>query len=635
VALFALLKLWLVSDLTVVAIGTAGHDDRLFLNLAVSLLRGEWLGPYNVLTLAKGPFYSMWIAAVFAAGFPLLIAQQVLYVLATLFFVIAIRPLFRKMLPLAVLYVIVLFNPMTYTWHCLRVVREGIYPALSMFVLAGTIAIMLRLKEGRDRYLSISIATGILLSAFWLTREEGVWIVPSLLILLVWTLVRSIRQKSYFGPLIACSLPWFVLLLGIGVVATLNFYHYGIFTTVEFKSRPFLDAYGALARVKPVNWIPDVPVPRETRLRLYGLSSAFAELETSLEGEIGRGWVRKYKDEIPGGWFMWALRDAVGAAGHATSGAKAMAFYQRLADQINSACDEGRIDCFARRSSMFPPWRADYSRALFQKATESVSYLVTFTEFTAERAQSQGSEKLLVLFRDLTRSPVSPLHIDSYEASGWIVSEFPSAVIQLVQQGKEGTTIAELTRRASPDVEQSFSLTGKPLPEAGRARFEIRDFDASRTSLLVRHRGEIALRIPLNGSIKRLSENGIHFHLDYVKKIGSLPAQMHLAEIKRNFLRATGKGYQFAVGWLAMAAMAVYLFCLYKSCRKKRFSEGFIIATALLGAVVMRVFILSLISVTSFDAVDVLYLAPAYPLLLLFVLLALSYEPLSDTRSSS
>ncbi|MBM4315722.1 MAG: hypothetical protein FJ122_17645, partial [Deltaproteobacteria bacterium] len=285
VALFALLKLWLVSDLTVVAIGTAGHDDRLFLNLAVSLLRGEWLGPYNVLTLAKGPFYSMWIAAVFAAGFPLLIAQQVLYVLATLFFVIAIRPLFRKMLPLAVLYVIVLFNPMTYTWHCLRVVREGIYPALSMFVLAGTIAIMLRLKEGRDRYLSISIATGILLSAFWLTREEGVWIVPSLLILLVWTLVRSIRQKSYFGPLIACSLPWFVLLLGIGVVATLNFYHYGIFTTVEFKSRPFLDAYGALARVKPVNWIPDVPVPRETRLRLYGLSSAFAELETSLEGE--------------------------------------------------------------------------------------------------------------------------------------------------------------------------------------------------------------------------------------------------------------------------------------------------------------------------------------------------------------
>jgi len=330
--LFVLLKLWLVSDLSVVAIGTAGHDDRLFLNLAVNLLRGEWLGPYNVLTLAKGPFYSLWIAFTFVAGFPLLMAQQVLYALATLFFVIAVRPLFRRLLPLAVLYVVVLFNPMTYTWHCLRVVREGVYPALSIFLLAGAIGIMLRLKDDRARYLSISVVTGILLSAFWLTREEGIWIVPSLIILLFWSLLKGFKNKNYLRPLIACGLPWLLLLLGLGAVATLNFYQYGIFTTVEFKSRPFLDAYGALTRVKPVDWIPDVPVPRETRVRLYRLSPAFAELEPFLEGEIGRGWVRKYKDEIPGGWFMWALRDAVAAAGHAVSGAEAMAFYGRLAD---------------------------------------------------------------------------------------------------------------------------------------------------------------------------------------------------------------------------------------------------------------------------------------------------------------
>ena len=49
----------------------------------------------------------------------------------------------------------------------------------------------------------------------------------------------------------------------------------------------------------------------------------------------------------------------------------------------------------------------------------------------------------------------------------------------------------------------------------------------------------------------------------------------------------------------------------------------------------MRIFILSLISVTYFDAIDVLYLAPAYPLMLLFVMLALSYEPLVDAPSST
>jgi len=633
IVVFALLKLWLVSDLSILAIGTAVHDDRLFLNLAVNLLRGEWLGSYNVLTLAKGPLYSIWIAAVFVAGFPLLIAQQVLYILATLFFVITVRPLFRKLLPLSVLYVVVLFNPMTYTWHCLRVVREGIYPALSIFVLAGAIAIMLRAGEMRARYVFVSIVTGIALSAFWLTREEGVWIVPSLLILVIWMLVKGIKQKNALRPLIACSLPGFVLILSLGIVATLNFYHYGVFSTVEFKARPFLDAYGALCRIKPVNWIPDVPVPRETRLRLYGLSPAFAELEPFLEGEIGRGWIRKYNDEIPGGWFMWALRDAVAAAGYATSGGNAMSFYRRIAEQINGACGEGRIDCFASRSSMMPPWRADYNSAFFQTFIDGMYATVTYQDFSAGRGQSQGPDKLLVLFRDLTRSPVYPSRIDSYKAGGWIFSENPSAVIQLVQREKEGSAIAELEMTASPDVERSFSLEGKLFPKAGISRFEIVDFDPSQTSLVVHHQGRKVLRIPLDGSINRVSEHGVHFHLDYLKKAVSLPAQMQMAEIKRNALRFIGKGYQFAIGWLAIAGVAVYLFAFFQSCRKKRLSDGFLIATALLGAVVMRIVVVSLISVTSFDAIDVIYLLPAYPLLLLFVILTLSYEPIVDNTS--
>ena len=47
----------------------------------------------------------------------------------------------------------------------------------------------------------------------------------------------------------------------------------------------------------------------------------------------------------------------------------------------------------------------------------------------------------------------------------------------------------------------------------------------------------------------------------------------------------------------------------------------------------MRIVIVSLISVTSFDAIDLLYLLPAYPLLLLFVILTLSYEPIVDNTS--
>ena len=516
IIIFALLKLWLVSDLSVVAIGAAGHDDRLYLNMAKTLVNGQWLGAYDVFTLAKGPFYPLWIAALFMAGFPLLMAQQVLYILATFLFVITVRPLFSRLLPLAALYIVVLFNPITYTVQCLRVVREGIYPALSILVLTGAIAIMLRVKDTRARHVLLSVATGFVLSAFWLTREEGVWMVPSLLVIMIWTAVKALKQRNYLRPLIACSLPWLVLILSLGLVASLNLYHYGVFNTVEFKARPFLDAYGSLCRVKPVEWIPDVPVPRETRTRLYRLSSAFAELEPFLDGESGRKWMIEPGNEINGGRFMWALRDAVAAAGYGKSGTGAMSFYRVMAEQINHACDAGRIDCFARRSSMMPPWRAEYNRPFLQNLIHGMWFLADFADFSADPSRSEGTESLLVLFRNLVHSPLSPLYNDIYEAGGWIFSENPSAEIQLIQEG-QGGSVAELKRKASPDVERFFSLQGKTFPEAGKARFDIANFDASLTSILVLDQGQTLASIPLDGSIDALIENGVYFHLDYHK----------------------------------------------------------------------------------------------------------------------
>ena len=87
------LKLWLTRGPGVYAMGSAGLDDRLFIELAQHLVRGEWLGPYNELTLAKGPFYPLFIAATFLVGVPLFLAQHLLYAAACGLFVRALRPM--------------------------------------------------------------------------------------------------------------------------------------------------------------------------------------------------------------------------------------------------------------------------------------------------------------------------------------------------------------------------------------------------------------------------------------------------------------------------------------------------------------------------------------------------------------
>jgi hypothetical protein len=66
--ILVLIKLSLVEDQQMFVFSYAGHDDRLFVSLAENILRGEWLGEYNNLTLAKGPFYPVWISMIFLLG---------------------------------------------------------------------------------------------------------------------------------------------------------------------------------------------------------------------------------------------------------------------------------------------------------------------------------------------------------------------------------------------------------------------------------------------------------------------------------------------------------------------------------------------------------------------------------------
>lgn len=60
------------------------------------------------------------------------------------------------------------------------------------------------------------------------------------------------------------------------------------------------------------------------------------------------------ENEIGGGWFIWALRDSASAAGHHANAVEARRFYQRLADEVNAACDQRKLLCNAERHSLRP-----------------------------------------------------------------------------------------------------------------------------------------------------------------------------------------------------------------------------------------------------------------------------------------
>lgn len=414
------IKLWLTRGQGIFAISNAGHDDLLFVQLAKHLINGDWLGPYNELTLAKGPFYSLFIAGAFLAGVPLFLAQHTFYAAACAAFAQSLSPALKSAGARFSIYATLLFNPMTFDMPGMgRVLRQQVYGSLALIMIAALIALCLRRKESSTTLIFWSLLFGLASGAFYLTREESFWILPSMILLAGAFIFGAWRESKAWGLRA-------IFFLGIGLVTTclpiftvsaLNKHYYGWFGTCEFRASEFKQAYGAMLRVQVGPEIPYVPVTREAREALARVSPKFAELHQQFDSGIAKSWARASEffthlpadqEQIGGGWLMWALRDATRHAGHANSPSQAMTFYRGLAQEINEACDQGLLPARAYRSGFLPIWHQEQAAPFVHNFIVFTDFVARFSLFSARPPPSEGSPEQLQLFCDITRERLSP-----------------------------------------------------------------------------------------------------------------------------------------------------------------------------------------------------------------------------------
>ncbi|MCB1104283.1 MAG: hypothetical protein KDK74_06075 [Cephaloticoccus sp.] len=418
--LLAAIKLWFTRGQAVYAIGSAGLDDRLFLELAQHILRGDWLGPYTALTLAKGPAYPLFIAACAYVEVPLFAAQHLFYIMASFAIVAALAPVIRSPILRFALFALLLCNPMTFDAPGMgRVLRQHIYGPLALLIFAGLIALYLRKHDSFRRNCAWMLLLGLAGGAFYLTREETVWILPGVAVLTsacligAWRISTACLHRTLGLLAVACLTACLPLI----AVSTLNKIHYGWFGTCEFRATAFKDAYGAMTRVQAGPQLPYVPVTREARVAMARASSAFAEIQTQFDLNIARAWaghsefftgIAPTDEQIGGGWFIWALREAVAKAGHAHSAAESLAFYRRLADEINEACETGELAAGPARSGFAPNWQDGDVNRLLRSAGDFIDFVVRFRHFNARTPPSVGTAEEIQLFQDLTGERLQP-----------------------------------------------------------------------------------------------------------------------------------------------------------------------------------------------------------------------------------
>lgn len=418
------ISLWLRAGFPVLAIGPGEFDDMLFVRLAASLRDGEWLGPYRNVTLAKGAAFSAFIALVEPTGIRLKLAEHAVYLASAWYFAAALSRLLPTKNSVVILFAVLAFNPVVWAAEVGgRVVREGLYSSLSLLLLGGAFRLFLAVdddaprKDLRRKRVGL-VAWGALAGVFWLTREEGLWLAPAVAIPVVARFVAILRRQRSRDALMAIAGFIGLPLAGLGLVVIpvncANYVYYGGFVNNEFRSSDFQAAYGALSRIDHDRFQRFVVFPKDARTRAYAVSPAARELAPFFEGPAGAGWAAvgcretaiRPCDEILSGWFMWALRDAVAAAGHYGNARNARRFYRRLAREVDEACDAGRIPCGPERHTLVPPWRAEYLPHIAASAVHVTGTLLSLGSMSIRTLASVGNAEQLTLFARMTHEPI-------------------------------------------------------------------------------------------------------------------------------------------------------------------------------------------------------------------------------------
>ena len=474
---FSLLKLWLVAGQTRPAFANAVHDDALFIKLASFLVAGDWLGPFDQLTLAKGPMYPIWLAFCYTLSLPSYLMQHLLYAAAVLAFLHSVSPWVRRKAYRLMIFVLMLFNPASCAFMAVHFKRETIYGSLSILVFAGLIGLYGTTSAETRHPLRWAVLLGVSLTAFWLTREEGLWIVPPAMVLLACAGYRLARRRleSPKRIILVLLLPLAIWGTSLLAVSWINYGKYGIFSTNEIKSKVFRSAFGALLRVEHASWQRFNVVPRETRLRVYEVSPAFAELKPYLEGELGQGWAKhgkfllpgKSEGEIAGGWFLWAFRASVEAAGYYRNSDDTLRYYEQLTDEVNRACEDGRLRAGRRRASLVPPLRSEYLKPFLRALPKSVPIIARFKgSEPLSASRSLGGPAKVALFREISGDRVAPkanepplihrqlrqnqLKVKALRSLWWLYNRTGGMLAGLALLAFAGTSVLAWRRSLSP-----------------------------------------------------------------------------------------------------------------------------------------------------------------------------------------
>jgi len=608
----------------VLAIPYAGHDDGLFFRHLESIARKQWLGPYDNLTLVKGPLTSVLAALGNFVGISAKLGEGIIYAIIVLLCAAVTRRLGLSR-HFALLLVFLLFaNPQLWDVGGRRFLREIIYTCWAVGVVLSAVCALSSREPMRTAVAGLSL--GLFSGAMYLTREEDIWIIPAVATAAILALVRyclSEKQHSY-KRIFQCTTAGSALFaVGVGSIVApilyLNSKYYGRAIVSEFRAPEFRAAVGALMRVGERHPSDYVPVSQAAMTAIFDATPIASTIKahwiaTSAAWAVhGAHLSPTYSNELAGGWFVWALRDAVAASGYHRSADTARNFYVRLAKEVNDACDTGRLSCRQRRDTLAPELRLHQLPALLDSTYRSLLHVIRLSG-DISLVRSHGNPQQLLRWSHLI-GPVVEAPPFGYIIRGWIAHplEDPAVTIK-----SSKATVRHLQVQPAADVVAGFAKEGVDLHAIRfTAHLECLSLDCSISAFTkTGDYAPIVLGAPRPGPLELHSP--WRGYVDFAGHPEPLLGPLPLERERRNMAKFAANVAGAIVPALCVAATLGFLIYPFVW-RLRRCAEWlFILGMGAASAVLVRCALIAYIDITSWRAVTTGYLGPAYPFIIIY-----------------
>lgn len=390
----------------------AGYDDFLFIDYAKELLKGNWLGDFNYVTLAKSASFSVFIAINNILGIPYSVGLIGIYIIAIIVFIVAIKKIITNKYALSLLYAFLLFSPvMFHVENVQKIYRGGLIVSFSLLVIGSAIGLYTRRRESLKTMSFWSVLLTISLTFFWYIKEDSIWILPfviTAIIIIILDYAKNKKLNNILKRIIICIVPIVCLFASNIIFCSINYIKYGEYTITDRTGTYFKSMISDIIKIEDKsNDNMNIWITKKMMNDAMSVSPTLKSVKPQIDDMYKNSWAVRDYGEIEGDIIDWSLKEAFRDAGIYSKGGKyTNNFYKKIHTELLKGFKSGKIKqakgiYLSSMATGFEKKEFDYLNDITPK---SIKMLYTYSENETGLYAATGDMDKIALCNYLTNS---------------------------------------------------------------------------------------------------------------------------------------------------------------------------------------------------------------------------------------